>query len=602
MTHSGQGDEPQHPAARPAHEGVVLPGDGSAPWIPGQSSDRPAQGPAGGRPWGQPWGPQDGSQEQSGYGEVPHGGQQSYGPQPGAQPYGAGESDPYGGQLPQPLSQPLPQGLSQGQPLPQAQEQGYGQGYEGYGQGFQEQGQGFQGQGYGQIPGQAQGQPFPQEQPYQPQEQPYQPQGQPPRHAAAQPLPLPAEAPPQGSADATQYLPPVSAMPGVPGVPGAGDSDATQFIAPVPAGPGHGPGAGPGMLPPENAAEATQFLPSPIPGAGAGPDADATQYIAPVPAQQAPAQGVPAAPPGAPYGIRPGAPGERQPPAEFDNLFRTDAPGGGQGADSTQPLPQFDAGQGPQPQPSARRAAAPRAAAPPYAQQQQTSYDPPGRAAAREQQGRSAGRRKSSPVPVIAAVVIGCAVLGLGAGALMSGGDDTPVQDDSKTVAAASSPPAESPGQSAPDPAKPQAEALDKLLADSGSSRAAVIAAVESIKSCDNLDQAASDLHDAAEQRRDLVTRLKDLTLDKLPGNGELASSLTDAWEASASADDHYANWAGQAKGKKNCRGGQARVTQQAAEGNRASGEATAAKQKAAKLWNGIATKYDLTERTPTQL
>ncbi|MFE4175053.1 hypothetical protein ACFRR7_23895 [Streptomyces sp. NPDC056909] len=430
-------------------------------------------------------------------------------------------------------------------------------------------------------------------------------------------MPLPAEAPPQGSADATQYLPPVSAMPGV---PGAGDSDATQFIAPVPAGPpGHGPGAGPGMLPPESAAEATQFLPSPIPGAGVGvgPDADATQYIAPVPAQQAPAQGVPAAPPGAPYGIRPGAPGERpgapgerpgapgerQPPAEFDSLFRTDAPGGGQGADSTQPLPQFAAGQGPQPQPSGRRGAAPRAAAPPYAQPQQTSYDPPpGRAAAREQQGRSAGRRKSSPVPVIAAVVIGCAVLGLGAGALMSGGDDTPVQDDSKTVAAASSPPAESPGQSAPDPAKPQAEALDKLLADSGSSRAAVIAAVESIKSCDNLDQAASDLHDAAEQRRDLVTRLKDLTLDKLPGNGELTSSLTDAWEASASADDHYANWAGQAKGKKNCRGGQARVTQQAAEGNRASGEATAAKQKAAKLWNGIATKYDLTERTPTQL
>lgn len=98
------------------------------------------------------------------------------------------------------------------------------------------------------------------------------------------------------------------------------------------------------------------------------------------------------------------------------------------------------------------------------------------------------------------------------------------------------------------------------------------------------------------------MTRLKDLTLDKLPGNGELTSSLTDAWEASASADDHYANWAGQAKGKKNCRGGQARVTQQAAEGNRASGEATAAKQKAAKLWNGIATKYGLTERTPTQL
>ncbi|MFE1957297.1 hypothetical protein [Streptomyces sp. NPDC059479] len=576
MTHSGQGDEPQHPAARPAHEGVVLPGDGSAPWVPGQSADPPAQGPAGGQPWGQPWGPQDGSQEQSGYGEAQHGGPQSYGPQPGAQPYGPQDGVSYGGQL--------PQQLPGGQPLPQAQAQGYGQGY---------QEQGLQGQGHGQ--------PFPQQE----QQQSYQPQGQPPRHAQpqhAQPLPLPAEAPPQGSADATQYLPPVAAMPGMPGMPAMGDSDATQFIAPIPAGPGHGPGAGPGMLPPENAAEATQFLPSPIPGTGS--DADATQFIAPVPAQQGPAhaapaqsqsQSVPAAPPGAPYGIRPGAPGDRQPPAEFDSLFRTDAPGGGQGADSTQPLPQFDPAHGPQ------APAAHRAAAAPYAPPQQTSYDPPGRAAAREAQGRS-GRRKSSPVPLIAAVVVGCAVLGLGAGALMSGGGDSPTQDDSKALAAASSPPAESPEQAASDPAKPQAEALDKLLADSGSSRAAVIAAVESIKSCDNLDQAATDLHGAAEQRRDLVTRLKDLTLDKLPNNGELTSSLTDAWQASASADDHYANWAKQAKGKKNCKGGQARITQQAAEANRASGEATAAKQKAAQLWNGIAAKYNLTERTPTQL
>ncbi|WP_052744387.1 hypothetical protein [Streptomyces odonnellii] len=571
MTHSGQGDEPRHPAARPAHEGVVLPGDGSAPWIPGQSAEEPAQGPAGGQPWGQPWGPGDGQQDQSGYGggdqpgygggaqpqhggRPPHdgsqqggqpqyGGQQGYGQQPGGQSYGPQEGAPYGGQLPPSL------------PLPPAQEPGL---------------------------------PYPQqEQPYQQQSQPYQ-QPQPPRHAQ----PLPPQAPAAGSADATQYLPPVAAAPGI---PGAGDADATQFIAPIAAGPG------PGMPPPESAAEATQFLPTPIQGPGpgqGGPDADATQYIAPVPAQPGPAQNVPAAPPGAPYGIRPGEPGERQPPAEFDSLFRSDAPpGGGQGADSTQPLPQFGAGRGLQ-QGGRRPAAAP------YEPPQHASYDQ-GRAPQepRQPQGRAAGRRKSSPVPVIAAVVIGCAVLGLGAGALMSGGGDEPAQDNSAAVGAVSSPPAEpsAPSEDA-DPAKPQAEALDKLLADSGSSRATVIKAVESIKSCDNLDQAATDLHGAAEQRRDLVTRLKDLTLDKLPDHEELTSSLTDAWEASASADDHYANWARQVKGKKNCKDGEARVTQQAAEGNRASGDATAAKQKASKLWNGIATKYGLSQRPPTQL
>ncbi|MFB7271300.1 hypothetical protein [Streptomyces sp. NPDC056244] len=578
MTHSGQGDEQRHPAARPAHEGVVLPGDGSAPWIPGQSAEEPApaQGPAGGQPWGQPWGPGDGQQDQPGYGGGAqpgygggrpeggqpqyggqHGGQQGYGQQPGGQSYGPQEGAPYGGQLPP--SQPLPPAQGPGQAYPQ------------------------------------------QEQPYQQQGQPYH-QPQPPQHAQ----PLPPQAPAAGSADATQYLPPVSAAPGI---PGAGDADATQFIAPIAAGPG------PGMLPPESAAEATQFLPSPIQGQGpgqggqglgqgpgqGGPDADATQYIAPVPAQQGPGQNVPAAPPGAPYGIRPGAPGERQPPAEFDSLFRSDAPpGGGQGADSTQPLPQFGVGRGPQ-QVGQRPAAAP------YEPPQHASYDQgqgQGRAQEpRQPQGRSAGRRKSSPVPVIAAVVIGCAVLGLGAGALMSGGGDDTTPDNSAAAGAVSSAPAEpSPSEAADDPAKPQAEALDKLLADSGSSRATVIKAVESIKSCDNLDQAATDLHGAAEQRRDLVTRLKDLTLDKLPDNGELTSSLTEAWEASASADDHYANWAKQVKGKKNCKDGQARVTQQAAEGNRASGDATAAKQKASKLWNGIATKYGLSQRPPTQL
>ncbi|WP_326811363.1 hypothetical protein OIE62_18460 [Streptomyces scopuliridis] len=536
MTHSGQGDEPQHPAARPAHEGVVLPSDGSGPWIPGTAADQDRAVPTGGQPWGQPWGPQDGRQDQPGYGggapsAPPSYGQtygQSYEPQQGGQSYGA----------------PLPP--AQGQPV---------------------HGQPAEGQPYAPYQQYPQGQQLPQAQP------PSQPQPLPPVQAQSlsQPLPLPAEAPAPGSADATQYLPPVPAM---------GASDATQFIAPIPPGPG--------MLPPESAAEATQYLPSTAPPPQ-GPDADATQYIAPVPAQN-----VPAAPPGAPYGIRPGAPGDRQPPAEFDNLFRTDGPGGGQGAESTQQMPQFDAGRGPQPpqQPQQQRGA--------YGQQPAAYQQPPAQQGPTGG-GRGSARRKSSRAPVIAAVVVGCAVLGLGAGALMSGGGDSP-QDDSKTVASESSPSTEPSIQAAPDPVKQQAEALDKLLADSNSSRSTVISAVEDIKSCDNLDQAATDLHGAAEQRRGLVTQLEALTLDKLPNHTELTSSLTDAWQASASADDHYAQWAKQTKGKKGCKDGHARTTSQAAKGNQASGEATAAKHKASGLWNSIATKYGLTERAPTQL
>ncbi|WP_328887687.1 hypothetical protein [Streptomyces sp. NBC_00316] len=440
MTQSGQGDEQQLPAVRPAHEGVVLPAGGGEPWIPGGQAGQAV--PAGGEPWGRPWGAQ-----------APHG-----------------------------------QYDQQGQ---------YGQGPVAYG--------------------------------HEPQPQPY-----------AQPLPPEA-------------------------VPGAGmgaDADATQYIAPVPAGPA------PGGLPPEGPAEATQFLAHAQPPAAAS-DADATQYIPPVPG-------------GTPYGIRPGTPGERQPPAEFDNLFRSEEPAG-----ATQQMPRFDPGP-----------AAPYQAGrqqPPYQQpqMQQQHSDPP--------QGRAGQRKKPSHIPLIAAVVVGCAIVGLGAGALMSGGDDK--KDDKQAVAASSSPAAKPSGQAAADPAKPQAEELDKLLADSNNSRSAVIGAVEKTKSCKDLDQAVADLQGAARQRRELVTRLQGLSVDKLPNHAQLTAALTKAWQASASADDHYAAWAGQAKdGKKVCRHGKARATPEKSQADRASGDASMAKQQASGLWNAIASKYGLTRRTATEL
>lgn len=561
MTQSGQRDEPQSPAARPAHEGIVLPADGGPPLIPGAPADQSA--PAGGQPWGQPWGP------------------------------GA----------PQP--QPEPEGQ---QPPPQ-DSGAYGS-YEAQGTGAY--GGGGGGYGYPQQPQQPeqQYQPEPQQQSYQQHQQPLPPahpgplpQALPPHQEPQQSYgapgagaygaqPLPAEAPPGGSADATQFIPPVPAA--------AGPADATQYIPPVPQYP---QGQTPGGLPPERPAESTQYLGTAQPGrhAQGTSDADATQFIAPVPA--ADPNDIPAVPQGAPYGIRPGAPGDRQPPAEFDSLFRTEAPGGGGAVpDETQQLPHFDPGAGPVAGTGRRRGGQGRAqqghgqggTPPPYAR-------PGGPQEPSGPQGRAAGRRKSSPVPLIAAVVIGCAVLGLGAGWLMSG-DDSEKQDKNQTVSSETSQSGSGGDPAEEDPAKPQAGELDKLLAESNDSRSAVISAVDSIKSCKNLDQAVTDLQDAADQRRDLVSRLKELTIDKLPQHGQLSNSLTKAWQASASADDHYATWASEAKTKKGCRDGKARTTKAAAEGNRASGEATAAKQKASGLWNGIASKYGLTKRAPTEL
>ncbi|MEV6022447.1 hypothetical protein [Streptomyces sp. NPDC052036] len=402
---------------------------------------------------------------------------------------------------------------------------------------------------WGDVPGPRQGGagPLP---PEGAQPSPYGTNGQLPVHGGPQPphsAPLPAPV----DEGATQYIPPVATAPdegATQYLPPVTAEGATQFIPPVA-----------GALPPERPTDdATQFLGRSGAMPPAGPDAQATQYLPPVPGQPGPA----------PYGAPAGGAG--QPPAVFDNLFRA-GPGG---AESTQNLPRFDAPDAP--------------------------GMPPGRTAGRRGDD-GGGARRGSRVPLIAAVGVGIVVLGIGAGALLGGGD----KGDHSTSVAATGPAADSSSSSSGggDPAKAQAVALDKLLSDSGNSRGAVIKAVADVKGCQNLDQAGTDLRDAAKQRNDLVGRLSGLAVDKLPAHGELTAALTSAWKASAAADTHYAAWADQVSAdKKGCHKGQARTTGQTAAGNRASGTASAQKAKAANLWNAIAQKYGLTQRQPTQL
>ncbi|MET9624223.1 hypothetical protein ABZZ37_26120 [Streptomyces sp. NPDC006464] len=468
MTQSGQGPEPQYPAGRPTHEGVVLPADGGA--AGGQ-----AAGPAGGQPWSGGWGP---------------GGQQGQPLPPEAVPGGAADM-----QATQYMP-PVPQGGPPG-PMP------------------------------GAVPG-----------------------AQPPQGGYGYPSAAPAPDTQAQSPQAGYGYPPAAP---------ASDMQATQYIPPV-AGQGGGPdtrfpGAGP--------------LQQPAPPAGAS---DATQYIAPVPAQMH---------------------GERQPPAEFDNLFRSDTT-------SQMPQAQQQAPRQPYQQPYQQ---APYAQQPPPQQFHQHQQQPsPYQDAYQDGYDDEPEPRRRSPVALIAAVVIGCAVVGLGAGALLSGGDGDKDKKSGQPVAATTGTPSTAPTEKAADPAEPQAKALDKLLADSNNSRDAVIRSVESIKQCKNLDQAGSDLRGAAEQRRGLVTRLQALSVDQLPNNSELTASLTKAWQASASADDHYAAWADQMKNKKMCKGGKARSTGETVAAGKASSEATVAKREAAGLWNPTAEKYGLSKRTPTQL
>ncbi|MEU6374468.1 hypothetical protein [Streptomyces sp. NPDC046909] len=621
MTQSGQGEEP---SPRVAREGIVLPSDGGEPLLPGMTggpgghqpaphipNPTPAP-PAGGQAWGTPWGPEQQTpapQQGDGWGGTPQAQQAQQSQQWGTQdPYQA-QAQQWTAQEPQPQQQPQPQ---QGAPAPgydadqptsyylppvdQNAPQGGGAPQPPVGHDTDQPTSyylppvaqntphgGPTGGAYGAPAG---GAPLP----------PATTDGYgapggaplPPAGAYGAPLP-PANAygPPGGAPlppAADLYGPPVGhgAAGGVPLPPPVNDEGATQYIPPVAAAPSEGvtqyiPPVGPGALPPEvpGAGERTQFLgqapqaPHAAHGAGplppvSGPDAEATQYIAPVPGQHG---------------------GERQPPAEFDSLFRS-GPGGESPAQATQQLPRFEPGPGVQPQP---RGAHPQ---PAYAQPSYGSHED-------DDHGRGGGGGRSR-VPLIAGVGIAIAALGIGAGALLSGGGGDDDGDGSKTVSA-TAPVSESASPSA-DPVKAQAVELDKLLADSGDSRASVISAVEDVKACKNLPQAAQNLRDAATQRNELVTRLSGLTVDQLPNHTELTTALTKAWKASASADNHYAAWADQVAGKKGCKKGKARTTAQTAAGNTASGEASTQKITAAKLWNQIAKTYGLTERSRTQL
>ncbi|WP_070195254.1 hypothetical protein [Streptomyces oceani] len=201
-------------------------------------------------------------------------------------------------------------------------------------------------------------------------------------------------------------------------------------------------------------------------------------------------------------------------------------------------------------------------------------------------------------------VLIGAAalaVVGVLIGAFVGFGGESESNGGGKEQGAAPASP-EPDKTEAPDPAEAQAKELDKLLERSNNSRASVIKAVQNIKSCKALAAAGTDLRAAAKQRNGLVTSLGELDTGALPNSAQLNSALVEAWKASAKADSAYAAWAKQVSGKKGCPKGEARSTKQQALGNRASGEATAAKKKAASLWNPTAKKYGLAERQITQL
>ncbi|WP_051740429.1 MULTISPECIES: hypothetical protein [Kitasatospora] len=219
--------------------------------------------------------------------------------------------------------------------------------------------------------------------------------------------------------------------------------------------------------------------------------------------------------------------------------------------------------------------------------------------------GRGGGR--SSNKLVIGGVVVGGIAAAALVAVLMSGGDDKPGSKPQAAPATTGGTTTAATAQQGPGPTtasvspevKAQAQALSDLLGTANDSRQAVIGAVASVQKCEKLPESQQALTAAAGQRRELQSKLSGLKTDKLAGGPQLVEQLNAAWAASATADDEYAAWAGDAQSgcdpKKN-------DNQHYKNAVAASGTATTAKKQASGLWNTVAGQTALPTRTDGDL
>jgi hypothetical protein len=227
---------------------------------------------------------------------------------------------------------------------------------------------------------------------------------------------------------------------------------------------------------------------------------------------------------------------------------------------------------------------------------QPPEYPPPGS----EPPGEGGSRRRVI-VGVLAVVV---AVAGIAAGLVIArahahsgnqaaAGQSTPAGSSGSVAAGSpgSVPPTSGAPSSAAAPTEQQgATNLATLLAQSGSDRGAINSAYSDVMSCGpNLAQDQGTFQQAAASRQNLLSQLASLPdASALPAS--MVSSLTQAWQASITADQDYAAWAGDEAASCTPNGSDSHL----AAANIPDTQATTNKTAFVNAWNPIATQYGL--------
>jgi hypothetical protein len=313
------------------------------------------------------------------------------------------------------------------------------------------------------------------------------------------------------------------------------------------------------------------FRPEPAAPAASAEEA-ATQYLPPYPAT----------PPQVPAGTGFEDEGTRQLPAVAAGQAPTQA--------AQRPFFGFD--RQPQPPYQAQQPPYPPGPGQPYGgppqPQPQPGYD---------YAGGGGGRRFSNKAIAIG-VVAACAVAGILAGALLSGGGGAKADAASASASAGAS----ASGAATGGDAKAQATALYGLLSTAADSRSEAVTAVADISGCRDLDGAVAALKDSAGKHGQLVSKLAALAVDKLTSGQALDQALQQSWQASQSADEHYAAWGEASKGSCGKKHHPLKKNGALTAADQASSEATTAKQQAAQLWNAVASQYGLPQRGAGEL
>ena len=235
---------------------------------------------------------------------------------------------------------------------------------------------------------------------------------------------------------------------------------------------------------------------------------------------------------------------------------------------------------------------------------------PLGRGATGEPDGVGPGPsepRRRALRPALAAAAVAAVIVAVVTGialANQSAPARSPAQ--STTSAPASRPPSPSstgvsttPSPSGAVLAAQQAAALGTLLTSSAAARTTLHQAVTQVGACANLPGAIRKLQDVVNQRSSEYGRASALATSALPDGAKVKSALVAALGISLKADQDYLAWARQQQS-----GGCAPASQSGAYNAAfsASQQADAAKQAFVKLWNPVAARYGIAQKSPNEI